>query len=94
MQVYEDLAAADKERYVAAGGKPSKASKKEKGEGKTANGYALFLKEMRPVVLKKQPDLQFAEIGRQVAALWKSISDAEKDKYKAKAKALNEASKE
>jgi hypothetical protein len=50
-------------------------------------------KEMRPVVLKKQADLPFADIGRKVAELWKDISDAEKEKYKAKAKALNAAAK-
>jgi hypothetical protein len=48
---------------------------------------------MRPVVLKKQADLPFADIGRKVAELWKDISDAEKEKYKAKAKALNAAAK-
>lgn len=80
---FEERAAADKARYAAEGGKMKSV---KTGSGKT-NGYALFLKEMRPVVLKRHPGISFADVGRKVAELWKGIAESEKDKYKAKARA-------
>lgn len=77
-------AEADKARYAAEGGSTKASKKADSGKPKTTNGYALFLKEMHPVVTKKSPDLAFGEIGKRISELWKSITPTEQEKYKAK----------
>mmetsp|Transcript_7094 Transcript_7094/g.16223 ORF Transcript_7094/g.16223 Transcript_7094/m.16223 type:complete len:145 (-) Transcript_7094:192-626(-) len=62
----------------AAGEKKPKSDK----EKKPLTGYMKFVKAMRPTVLEEKPDLTFGEVGKELGARWKKLSDAQKTKYK------------
>ena len=64
--------------------KTSKAPAKKAGGGakKAVSGYMLFCKEMRPKVKDEMPDATFGELGKELGARWRGLSDAEKAKYK------------
>jgi len=49
---------------------------------KPLTGYMLFAKEMRPVVKEEQPELSFGELGKELGARWRALSDDAKAKYK------------
>ena len=49
---------------------------------KPLSGYMLFAKEMRPKLKEQSPDLSFGEVGKELGARWRALSDAEKAKYK------------
>lgn len=51
---------------------------------KPASAYMLFSKEMRPTVVEENPDMSFGEVGRELGARWRALSDDEKAKYKKK----------
>jgi hypothetical protein len=42
----------------------------------------LFAKEMRPKLKEESPDLTFGEVGKELGARWRALSDDEKAKYK------------
>jgi hypothetical protein len=42
----------------------------------------LFAKETRPEIVKKNPDMPFGEVGKELGARWRALSDAEKAAYK------------
>ena len=40
--------------------------------------------EMRPKVIKEKPDLSFGEVGKELGARWRALSDEKKAEWKAK----------
>lgn len=44
----------------------------------------LSLAENRPTVIKEKPDLTFGEVGKELGARWRALSDEEKAEWKAK----------
>jgi len=69
-------------------GRP-KGSKKKKepkdGEGATPkklSGYMAFCAEHRELLLKEIPNLAFGEMGKELGALWRTLSDEERAYYK------------
>ena len=57
--------------------KADKADKPKKAPGP----YMLFCKAMRPKIVAKNPKFTFGEVGKELGAQWKKLSDAEKKKY-------------
>lgn len=91
---YEARAAADKERYdreVAAFReeypdepltiKKKKRTPKLKGPKKARSAYVFYTIEARPGVSAANPDMDFGEVTKQVAADWNKLSDKAKSKY-------------
>jgi hypothetical protein len=74
--------------------KKKREKKKEEGDTTTEKpkkkptSYFLFMKEMRPTILKDYPDLKVTEQSKKLGELWKALSDAEKEEWKVKAKNL------
>ena len=78
--------AAPKATKKIAKAKPAKSPKKAKAakadKPKRAPGpYMLFCKAMRPKIVAKNPKMTFGEVGKELGAQWKKLSDAEKKKY-------------
>jgi hypothetical protein len=44
--------------------------------------YFAFLKEKRPDVVAKYPNLKATEVAKKVGELWQNLSDAEKQHYR------------
>ena len=62
--------------------------KKEKdGPKRALSAYMFFVQEERPKIVKENPDLKFGEVGKQLGAKWKTMSDKEKEPYHKKAQA-------
>ncbi|KAL9184056.1 hypothetical protein ACHAXT_002142 [Thalassiosira profunda] len=61
--------------------KAKKAAKEDKPK-KPLSGYMLFSKQERPKVKADMPDATFGEVGRELGARWRALSDAQKAKYK------------
>ena len=63
--------------------KPAAAkSAKPAGVKKPPSGYMLFCKSERPKIVKSKPSLTFGEVGKELGAAWKKLSDAEKAEFK------------
>merc|ERR1711998_680860 len=63
----------------------AKKAKKEKDPNKPkkpAQGYILWSMSARKDLLKKKPSLGFKEVGSELGALWKKVSDADKASWK------------
>ena len=60
--------------------KADKADKPKRAPGP----YMLFCKAQRPKIVAKNPKFTFGEVGKELGAQWKKLSDAEKKKYAAK----------
>ena len=43
-----------------------------------------FCKEMRPKVIEENSDLSFGEVGKELGARWRALTDAQKLKWKNK----------
>ncbi|KAL7492365.1 hypothetical protein ACHAWT_002550 [Skeletonema menzelii] len=75
-----------KKTDAAAKPKKAKATKaKAKGSPKAKKpltGYMLFAKEMRPKVKEENPEMSFGELGKELGARWRALSEEEKGKYK------------
>ena len=57
--------------------KADKADKPKRAPGP----YMLFCKAMRAKIVAKNPKMTFGEVGKELGAQWKTLSDAEKKKY-------------
>ena len=57
--------------------KADKADKPKRAPGP----YMLFCKAMRAKIVAKNPKMTFGEVGKELGAQWKKLSDAEKKKY-------------
>jgi hypothetical protein len=44
----------------------------------------LFAKETRPEIVKENPDMSFGEVGKELGARWRALSEAEKAEWKNK----------
>lgn len=57
----------------------------------TISGYSLFSKEMRATIVAENKGVSTTEVMSLLGKAWKSLPEDEKDTYKDRAKALNEA---
>lgn len=90
---FERMADEDKARYKsemenyeppawAAAGIAKKGKKKDKNAPKRAmTSFLCFSNEMRPKLKKEHPDMTFAELGRQLGALFRELTPEGKEKY-------------
>lgn len=66
------------------GGKKSKKAKRQEG-GKTRklSPYMKFAQEVRPKLVKENPELKsdIPGIGRKIGEMWRALSDSEKARY-------------
>ena len=42
----------------------------------------LFAKETGPKVIPENPDMSFGEVGKELGARWRALTDAQKAEYK------------
>ena len=57
----------------------------EKGEPKAKRApskYMNFCKVTRPDIVKKNPDMTFGEVGKELGKQWRELSDAKKEDFK------------
>lgn len=54
--------------------------------GKPLNAFMKFTKEKRAEVLSAHPELKTTEIASKIGALWKALSDTERNSYLEEAK--------
>jgi hypothetical protein len=55
----------------------------QSGSGKKKlTGYMAFAKEMRPKVLEENSGLTFGEVGKELGARWRALTDEQKAAYK------------
>ena len=45
------------------------------------NAYMNFVKKMRPIIVKDNPDMGFTDIGKELGRVWRSLSQEEKQAY-------------
>merc|ERR1712010_85750 len=64
------------------GAKKEKKKKDPNAPKKPAQGYILWTMTARKDLLKKKPNLAFTEQGKELGAMWKKVSDADKAKWK------------
>merc|ERR1712098_511993 len=63
----------------------SKKPKDTNAPKRPSSGYFLFLKEVRPAVVKQNPEGGIAVIGKAIGKMWRELDDAKKAKYVKKA---------
>lgn len=61
-------------------GKKNKTRKQEGGK-KKLSGFMKFSKQERASVLKENPGIEFAGVGKKLGEKWRALSDAEKARY-------------
>ena len=64
----------------------ARGDKKGQGKKRSKSGYNLFMSEKRKEVLEKNPELKQPEVMKEVASLWKGLTDSEKQAYNDRAK--------
>lgn len=47
----------------------------------TRSGYILYNQEMRPILQRHNPDLNFGDISKQIAQMWKELSSTEQEDF-------------
>ena len=57
-------------------------------------GYQLFIREVRPIVQRRNPDVPFGTITKMVAQMWNELTPAEQEDYTQKAKNLPDGNDE
>ena len=62
------------------GGKKNK-TRKASGGKRELSGYMKFSRKMRPEILRANPGIEFAAVGKRLGEEWRKLSDAEKKKY-------------
>lgn len=83
---FVEMAAKDKVRYdaVKADAPKRKSKKKAKDESyvkRPLSSFMYYSQSVRADVKKDKPDATFGEIGKQIGAMWKKLSDAEKKPF-------------
>jgi hypothetical protein len=64
------------------GGKGKKNNtRKQEGGKKKLSGFMKFSKQERASVLKENPGIEFAGVGKKLGEKWRALSDAEKKRY-------------
>jgi len=51
------------------------------GPKRPLSSYMLFVQKERPVIVEKNPDLKFTDIGKLLGAQWAKLTEEEKKKY-------------
>jgi hypothetical protein len=70
------------ETWRGGGGKRNRTRKtKQEGGKKAMSGYMKFCQKMRPKILKENPGIEFKDVGKQLGAKWRALSDSEKKAY-------------
>ena len=67
----------------------TKAKSKAPNKKKIVNCYLLFIEEHRPKIKDDHPTLTSNEITKKLSEAWKALASSDKDRYKAKAAAMN-----
>ena len=78
---WKSLSDAEKKPYLDA----ASANKQPKSKAKRLSGYALFVKENFESVKARNPTIRSKEVLTSMGNEWRSMSDADKDKYKERA---------
>jgi len=78
-----DLATPVDPANLMGGGKRKSKTRKAKGSKKSPNGYMKFASEVRPQILKENPELKsdVVKVARKIGEKWRSLTDAEKKRY-------------
>ena len=64
------------------GGKGKKnTTRKQEGGKKKLSGFMKFSKQERASVLKENPGIEFAGVGKKLGEKWRALSDSEKKRY-------------
>lgn len=65
------------------GGKRKSKTRKAKGSKKSPNGYMKFASQVRPQILKENPELKsdVVKVARKIGEKWRALTDAEKKRY-------------
>jgi len=71
-------AAKDKKRYEGL----KKEEEKNAPPKRPFTSFLIFANEIRPQLLKNRPGLKVAELGKEIGARWRKLSQAEQEKYK------------
>ena len=71
----------------AKGTKKQKKVKDPNAPKRALSAYFFFMKDTRPKVVAKNPDMKVTEIGKELGAMWRAMSDGEKAPYVKKADA-------
>ena len=61
--------------------KKGKAKKDPNAPKKPMTAYFHFNSEMRPKVKKEDPDLSFGDVGKKIGAMFRELSEEDKEKY-------------
>lgn len=56
-------------------------TRKAGGGKRPLSGYMKFCNKIRPEILKANPGMEFAKVGKQLGEKWRALSDADKKKY-------------
>jgi hypothetical protein len=56
-------------------------TRKASGGKRELSGYMKFSRKMRPEILRANPGIEFAAVGKRLGEEWRKLSDAEKKKY-------------
>ena len=56
-------------------------TRKQEGGKKKLSGFMKFSKQERASVLKENPGIEFAGVGKKLGEKWRALSDAEKKRY-------------
>ena len=61
--------------------KGGKKTRKASGGKRELSGYMKFSRKMRPEILRANPGMKFAAVGKRLGEEWRKLSDADKKKY-------------
>lgn len=64
------------------------------GMRRPPNAYLLFCTEVREELMRKEPELSYRTVMARLGQIWNELSDAQKEPYKQRAKALQEQFKQ
>ena len=53
----------------------------DKAKSAKKSNYQVFFSMQRDLIIKKQPDITFGDISKQVSTMWKNMTAEEKAKY-------------
>jgi len=62
-------------------GEKEESGRRRSADKRKVDPYIAFAKEMRPKIVKENPNMAFGNIGKALAAAWKKLTDAQKEKY-------------
>ena len=58
-----------------------KKTRKASGGKRELSGYMKFSRKMRPEILRANPGMEFAAVGKRLGMEWRKLSDTDKKKY-------------